>query len=207
MQSVKVFDRYAKEYDEWFKQNKFAYLSELKAIRKLIPNKGLGLEVGVGGGRFAEPCGIEVGIDPSMSMLKLAKERGIKVIQAFGERLPFRDKEFDYILNVVTLCFVDNPEAVIEESRRVLKDGGKLIIGIIDKESFLGKIYQKKDSPFYKVAKFYSASQVIGLLKKHNFKEIVVLQTIFQLPERIRKIEDYKEGYGEGGFVVIKGEK
>jgi ubiquinone/menaquinone biosynthesis C-methylase UbiE len=207
MQSVKVFDRYAKEYDEWFEHNRFAYLSELKAIRRLMPNGGYGLEVGVGGGRFAAPLGVEVGIDPSPNMLKFAKERGIKTIQAVGERLPFRDKEFDYILNIVTLCFVNNPELVIEESRRVLKDKGRIIIGIIDRESFLGRIYQKKDSPFYKVAKFFSAVEVIEILKTYGFREITTLQTIFELPDKIKDVEDYKEGYGEGGFVVIKGEK
>ena len=151
MPTFEVFNRYAKEYDRWYEKSRPAYLSELKAVRKMLPEGGKGLlEVGVGTGRFAHPLGVRVGIDPSFNMLKAAKERGIKVVCARAERLPFRKETFDYILNIVTLCFVDDPGEVILESKRVLKDRGRIIIGIVDKENFLGRAYQKKKSKFYK---------------------------------------------------------
>ena len=34
-----IFDRYYKRYDSWYDRNKFAYLSELKAIKKMMPEK------------------------------------------------------------------------------------------------------------------------------------------------------------------------
>jgi len=55
------------------------YLSELKALKKVILEKKKGLEIGVGTGRFASPLGIEYGIDPSEKMLEIAKKRGVKV--------------------------------------------------------------------------------------------------------------------------------
>jgi len=58
-----VFDTYTEEYEEWFERHKFAYLSEIEALKKVIP-AGKGLEVGVGTGRFAKPLGIDTGIDP-----------------------------------------------------------------------------------------------------------------------------------------------
>ncbi len=85
-----VFDTYTEEYEEWFNKNKFAYLSEIEALKKVIP-AGKGLEVGVGTGRFAEPLGIDIGVDPSENMLKIAKLRGIKTFQGYGENLPFKD--------------------------------------------------------------------------------------------------------------------
>ncbi len=66
-----IFDKRYKKYDAWYKENKFAYLSELEAIRKVLPKKGKGLEIGVGTGRFAAPLGIKFGIDPSEDMIQL----------------------------------------------------------------------------------------------------------------------------------------
>ena len=202
-----VFDNLATKYDEWFDKNEFIYLTELEALRKLVPANGKGLEVGVGTGRFAVPLNISVGIDPSFEMLKIAEERGVDIVSGEGENLPFKDNEFDYVLLMVTLCFVKNPQKVIRESKRVTKNGGKIVVGIIDKESDLGKFYQKKDTLFYTVAKFYTVKECIKLLKKNRFKNIVSYQTIFKLPGEINEIEQIKVGYGEGGFVVISGEK
>ncbi|MDI6794160.1 MAG: methyltransferase domain-containing protein, partial [bacterium] len=118
-----------------------------------------------------------------------------------------KEAEFDYLLLIVTLCFVDDPQAVLAESRRVLKPGGKLIAGIVDKDSFLGRVYQNKNSVFYKAARLYSAREVVELLKANDFKEITTIQTIFSLPENLKEVEPVREGYGQGGFVVISGEK
>ena len=37
-----IFDKYYKEYDAWYDKNEFAYLSELKTIKKLLPKKNNG---------------------------------------------------------------------------------------------------------------------------------------------------------------------
>jgi ubiquinone/menaquinone biosynthesis C-methylase UbiE len=207
---MKIFDIYSKEYDQWYEENKFAYLSELEALKKVVPKKGKGLEIGVGTGRFAQPLGVAFGIDPSKKMLEIAKKRGIKTFVGEGENLPFTDNEFDYVLIVITICFVKKPEKVISEARRVLKNNGKLIIGIVDKNSHLGKFYQEKKRQghrFYKFANFFSAKEIIKLLEKYNFKEIVTYQTIFQSLENIKKVEKPKKGFGKGGFVVVCGKK
>jgi len=207
---MKIFDIYSKEYDQWYEENKFAYLSELEALKKVVPKKGKGLEIGVGTGRFAQPLGVAFGIDPSKKMLEIAKKRGIKTFVGKGENLPFADNEFDYVLIVITICFVKNPEIVISEARRVLKNNGKLIIGIVDRNSHLGKFYQEKKRQghrFYKFANFFSAKEIIKLLEKYNFKEIVTYQTIFQPLENIKKVEKPKKGFGKGGFVVVCGKK
>jgi ubiquinone/menaquinone biosynthesis C-methylase UbiE len=204
-----VFELFPEEYDEWFEEHKLAYLSELEALKRAIPEGGRGLEVGVGTGRFAQPLGIKIGVDPSEKMLEIARKRGIEGILGRGENLPFKDGEFDFVLLAFTLCFVDNPLKVLEEAKRVLKPGGRVIVGIIDKNSKLGKIYQakKEKSKFYKVAKFYSSEEIIDMLSKLDFTDIQALQTISGELESIKEVEAPKEGYGEGGFVVIYGEK
>ena len=133
-----------------------AYLSELEAVKKLIPKKGVGLEIGVGTGRFAEPLGIDVGVDVSEKMIHIAKQRGVDARLGDGENLQFPSNTFDYVVIIVTICFVKSPLNVLKETARVLKPNGNVIIGIIDKNSFLGEYYQKeKKSVFYKYATFF----------------------------------------------------
>ncbi|ENN95876.1 type 11 methyltransferase [Methanocaldococcus villosus KIN24-T80] len=186
------FDKYYKEYDEWFEKNKEIYLKELNALKKYIP-KGKGLEVGVGTGRFAQPLGIKYGLDPSKNMAKLAEERGVKVYIGYAENMPFEDNSFDFILLNTTLCFLKDVEKALKEIKRVLKPGGYLIIGMIDKNSKLGKIYEaKKDkSKFYKDANFFSLDEVIELLKRFGFKDIEY--------ERVRLSEE-----DDGSYVIIR---
>ena len=208
MDKIEIFNKYAEMYDEWYDENKFIYLSEINALRRFIP-KGRGLEIGVGTGRFSIPFNIKYGVDPSKRMSEIAKKRGINVHIGYGENLPYKNNSFDFILITTTLCFVDDPIKVLKESKRVLKPGGRIIIGIIDKDSFLGKIYQskKEGNPFYKHAKFLSAREVIDYLKDLKFRNIEVVQTIFKKLEEINEIEEVKDGYGEGGFVVISATK
>ncbi|NOR48350.1 MAG: methyltransferase domain-containing protein, partial [Methanosarcinaceae archaeon] len=154
MNSIEIFDKYAKEYDEWFDANRFAYVSEIQALKKFVPENSKGLEVGVGTGRFAVPLGIRIGVEPAKAMADISRKRGIEVYEAKAEKLPFDDSSFDFVLIIVTICFVQDPIQALREAKRVLKPGGYIIIGMIDKESFLGKLYEskKKESKFYRHA-------------------------------------------------------
>jgi len=203
----RIYDRSFKRYDEWYEENKFAYLSELEAIKKVLPQKGIGLEIGVGTGRFAAPLGIKYGIDPSEKMLSIASLRGVEIKKSKGENIPFQNSSFDYVAIIFTLCFVTNPKKVLEEAFRVLKKSGKIIIGIIDKNSYLGRHYQNNRGSFYKKAKFFTVEDTAMLIKKAGFHKFSFYQTLFDLPEKITCIENPLKGYGLGGFVVISAVK
>ena len=148
------------------------YVSELLALRPFMPWEGLGLEIGVGSGRFAAPLGVQVGVDPSPAMLAHAAARGLKVIGGVAEKLPFADSSFDHALVVTAICFVDSPAGMLAEARRVLKPSGRLVLGFIDKESALGRNYllHQAESVFYREATFYSADEVARLLVEAGFK-------------------------------------
>ena len=206
MTKIEPFEKHTSKYEEWFERNKFVYESELWAIRKQLPESGEGMEIGVGSGRFAAPLGIKLGVEPSRRMREIAQKKGIKVIDGVAERLPFDDSIFDFVLMVTTLCFVDDIEASFKEAYRVLGPGGSLIIGFIDKNSPIGKIYQqhKEESVFYAIATFYSVTEVVSYFEKAGFKDFVFVQTIFHNLTEIKDIEPIKEGYGEGSFVVVR---
>jgi SAM-dependent methyltransferase len=76
---MQVFETSAQEYDAWFDRHRAVYESELLALKRVIAPGGLGLEIGVGTGRFAAPLGIAVGVEPAAAMADMAWGRGIKV--------------------------------------------------------------------------------------------------------------------------------
>ena len=204
MVRIESFEKYSKEYDEWFIKNQDIYLAELNAIKRLVPSGKFGVEIGVGSGRFALPLGIKVGVDPSKKMAEISRKRGIQVYEAVAEQLPFNDKTFDFVLMVTTICFVDDLVKSFKEAYRVLKTDGFIIVGFVDKESELGKQYQlkKEESKFYRNATFYSVKETIALLRETNFTDVVIKQTVF--PGQTDKIGLIEDGYGVGSFVIIK---
>lgn len=209
MAKIEAFENYFMEYEEWFEKNGFAYESELDAIRLLMPEFKKGLEVGIGTGRFAVPLNIKNGIEPSSKMREIALKLGLNVIDGIAEKLPYKDSSFDMILMVTTICFVDDINKVFKECYRVLQDNGTLLLGFVDRESFLGKIYEahKDKSLFYKNATFYSTGQVVELLADSGFKNFNFSQTIFKGLKDITEKEPVRYGFGEGSFIVIKAEK
>lgn len=68
---VDHFEKTWKSYDEWFESHQALYLTELVALEKAVPS-GLGLEIGVGTGRFAAPLKARFGLDPAIKMLRVA---------------------------------------------------------------------------------------------------------------------------------------
>ena len=203
------FNQYANEYDNWFIPNKYAFLSELRAIKKALPNNGDIIEIGIGSGIFAAPLGIKEGIDPSKTMREKAKKRGVSVIDAVAENLPFADKSKDAVLMVTTICFVDDIYKSFQEVYRVLKNDGHFIIGFVDKNSPIGKSYleHKDENVFYKDAIFWGTEELYKILKDTGLKINKTYQTIFGKIEEINEVQNVMAGYGEGSFVVIKAQK
>jgi len=107
------FDKHADRYDLWFEENRFAYISELEALRSLVPAGARGLEIGSGSARFSEPLGVEFGVDPSMRMNLIARKRGLSVVCGVAESLPFSDGGFEFVLMVTTICYVDERFAML----------------------------------------------------------------------------------------------
>lgn len=210
MPVVTVFEQHAQEYDAWFDAHAAVYQAELAALQKFISGEGLSLEVGVGTGRFAVPLGIRFGIDPSRRMLQLARQRGLRVCQAFGEQLPFRDGQLDVVLLVTVICFVDDVPTLLRELSRVLKPEGQLIVGFINRNSELGRLYEsrKQTSAFYRDARFYPVEKVVAWVKEAGFATIQLCQTLFGGPREFstRGLEG-REGSHNGAFVVLNARK
>jgi ubiquinone/menaquinone biosynthesis C-methylase UbiE len=95
---------------------------------------------------------------------------------------------------------------MLSEAYRVLKPGGGLVIGFIDRTSDLGQHYlaHQAENVFYREATFYSALEVEKLLRDTGFTEPVWVQTLSKTLDETDEIEPLRVGYGQGAFVVIK---
>ena len=203
------FDDLALEYDAWFdKEGSLIFLIEVQAFRRLLPTLPKPwLEIGVGSGRFAQALGIETGLDPSFKLLCMARERGINAFLGRGEQGLFDEESFGTVFLVVTLCFLDSPLEVLKEAKRILIPSGKLVLGLVLKESPWGQFYQQKKEEghrFYRYATFYSCAEVIRNLGQAGFITEKVVSTLFQKPGEVHRTEEPREGYSpDAGFTII----
>jgi SAM-dependent methyltransferase len=209
MAKTDPFDKNVEQFEKWFENNRYVYRSELEALKYFVPGKKRGVEIGIGTGLFAKPLGVKEGIEPSLAMAERAREKGLNVQIGVAEDLPFGDRGFDFALMVTTVCFLDDVEKGFWQVYRILKPGGLFIIGLIDRDSRQGQRYlkNKDSSTFYKIAEFYSTSQVLQILDRTGFKNPDVIQTVFGDLKEINTVQPFEQGHGKGGFVVIKAAK
>jgi ubiquinone/menaquinone biosynthesis C-methylase UbiE len=136
-------------------------------------------------------------------MLKLAKKRKIQVVQGFGENLPFKNESFHFIQIVFTMEFIDDSHHFLKEAVRTLKKNGALILAFIDRKSRWGQYYQQNSSR-RKFSHPPSPGEILEIFKRIGMEFQEAFQSLFQPPPDIRKKEDPRKGFGQGGFVVLR---
>jgi len=209
MPKTEPFDREPEKYDRWYQRHRSVFEAEFKAIEAYIPSAATGLEIGAGSGRFSLALGIQVGIEPSLSLRVIAARRGLDIVAGVAELLPFDGACFDYALIVTAVSFLDDVLASFRECHRVLKPDGRLIIGFIDRLSPLGRRYRerKNRNDFYREAVFLSVDEITDYLKQAGFGYFQYRQTIFDDVENPNHPQPVSEGYGQGSFVVVAARK
>jgi ubiquinone/menaquinone biosynthesis C-methylase UbiE len=210
MIKVKSFEEHVKDYDSWYDENEAMFESEAEALREMLPIGDLrGIEIGVGTGRFALALGLKEGVEPLEAMRLMALERGIEVMPAEAEHLPYKDMQFDFVLMAYCISYIMDVHTALKEVNRVLKHDGAFILGFIEKNSAIGRHYAQKrqSSVFYRQAIFYSVDKLQEELKRSGFKKFEFRQTLFGNFDEITEFQPSQEGYDKGSYIVIKAQK
>jgi SAM-dependent methyltransferase len=140
------------------------------------------LEIGFGPGYLTKQIadtlsnGHIEGVDFSATMLEKAaktnnehiKTGRVKLHQGDSKHLPMSDNTFDKLCTVNTIYFLDNPVTYFIEMLRVLKAGGRLVIGFRDKEQ-LENVALSND-----VFTLYTRQEVAQMLEKAGFSNIII---------------------------------
>jgi SAM-dependent methyltransferase len=110
------------------------------------------LDIACGAGQLTIPAakrGIRVtGLDLAQNLVDQAnaraKEEGldIQIIQGDAEDLPFEDESFDVALSLIGSMFAPRPERVAAEMLRVVRPGGKIVMGNWTPAGHVGQMFK-----------------------------------------------------------------
>jgi ubiquinone/menaquinone biosynthesis C-methylase UbiE len=135
------------------------------------------LEIGFGGGDLIQklvatgkPSQV-VGVERSPAALSVCQRRFHRLITqgtvelhlASAESLPFADHHFDQVCTVNTLYFWSDAPRILAECYRVLKPGGRLVVG------YASKAYLDEQGLTQQGFTAYEAAEVEALLQTAGF--------------------------------------
>jgi ubiquinone/menaquinone biosynthesis C-methylase UbiE len=135
------------------------------------------LEIGFGNGKHflqyfnAEPGLSLTGVDFSKDMCKEAKLRNKHLINegklsihcSDTSSLPFKDNEFDFIVAINVIYFLDPPDVHLREIRRVLKSEGTFLLGYRPRHSVEHLEFTKHNFTLYET------DELIQLIESNGF--------------------------------------
>jgi len=202
-----LFDRKADTYDSWYMTPLGAYEDELE---NALVSKHVGvvrgktvLDVGCGTGlysiRLSESGADVTAVDISSKMIEIARrkaqDRGqyIWYDQADMAKLPYENRTFDMVVSITTLEFSADPLLALMEMARVLRPGGKLVVGVLNNDSPWADARReraKRDESIYGAAHFLSSSDLRLLFHRTGtFGAMTMESCIYILPDE-DKFED-----------------
>jgi 2-polyprenyl-3-methyl-5-hydroxy-6-metoxy-1,4-benzoquinol methylase len=145
------------------------------------------LDVGCGDGELALELArhgaIVTGLDADPAMIAAAQRRieiasiQMQLIEAQAERLPFGDEIFDRVVAVTVLCFVRDAKRAIAEMARVLRPGGRLVIGELGYWSLWAAYRRVRGwlgNPTWRAARFRTAKELRDLMQDAGLKEVEI---------------------------------
>jgi len=210
---VEAFNTVSKVYDDWYNhpQGRQVFQAEKNAIEEMIPNKGLGLEIGAGTGVFAESLKNEgrtiLCLDPSPGMLSKARARRLHCILGVGDLLPFRRSSIDFSYMVTVLEFVDEPIALLREIGRNTRKETPLVVLFINSESSWGDLYRRvgdRGDIVFRHARLFTLEEMKSMLLKAGYVLMDALGTLVSSPTRAVVDQNLVEPSDKCGVIVIK---
>ena len=154
------------------------------------------LDVGCGDGTLAAVCARNgaariFGCDPDPRMVTRAQDRAMRgnfriaLAVARSQALPFPDSSFDVVTCITVLTFVADANNAIREMARVLRPGGRLVIGDLSKWSLWAvrrRIRGWFGAKMWQEARFRTAKEVATLAEDAGLEVGLIKGAIFFPP-------------------------
>ena len=156
------------------------------------------LDVGCGDGmlsvRLAQAGADVTGVDKNRRMLAAARHQAeeassqIAFVGGDAQALPFDDRSFDIVVSVTMLCFVPEPERSVREMARVLRQGGRLVLGELGRFSLWAvrrRIAGWLGSRTWRAARFRTASELMSLAASTGLEVEQVRGAVYYPPSEL----------------------
>lgn len=186
-------------YADWRRSTLGRITDELEQkllLDRVGPAQGLRiLDVGCGDGVLATTlaaAGAQVtGLDASADMLAAARRRAdaagvaLELIEGEAEHLPFPDASFDVVLSVATLCFSGDPDRPVRGMARVLRPGGRLVLGELGRWNAWSAVRRVKGwlgSSVWRAASFRTRRELSVIVHQAGLEGVAVTGAIFYPP-------------------------
>ncbi|MFQ5426634.1 MAG: class I SAM-dependent methyltransferase [Gaiellales bacterium] len=167
----------------------------------LPPVRGRALDLGCGEGRVArdlEALGYDVAaVDASPTMVEHARAASprLEVVAAEAAAMPFADASFDLVVAFMSLMNVDDLDAVVAETARVLVPAGLLCIAMTHPLNTAGSFASEGEAAPFVIEEPYFEERTVS----HETRRAGLAVT---LHDRHRPLERYTEALAASGFVV-----
>lgn len=171
--------------------NRYKLLRRMKqifsAIQSYKPGQGLSLlEIGAADGILLEflhrnlRLHKAIGIDSSLECIQLAKDKSVNLVQAIGEKIPFRKDCFDIAIAASVIDHLTDVNMFLDEVHRVLKSNGILVLtAIVPFYDRLANI-TGFDKGLHPHIRTFNTLELKNLLEENRFKTLVAER--FALP-------------------------
>lgn len=165
------------------------WLEEIAKYLPATPDLSI-LDLGCGTGRFTAPLARRfaarvIGLDLSKRMLALAArtlgDSGAVLVQGAAETMPFSDRSFDVVFVSMVLHHIRSSPRAIDEVRRVIKPGGKLLIRTASLETMDSYLWASffPEGARIEASRVLSRAEIRNLLSASGFTldaELAVVQ-------------------------------
>lgn len=179
----RLFDKFSPNYDEYWSNGIISVKEIVKNVSHMLEEATNILDVGCSTGFHTSLLANTtlahhvVGIDFSTGMLSIARKNSdsdysISLVAADVENLPFKDNSFDGISCCFVITLLNKNRAALREMRRVLIEGGKIVI--VDMEQYgkklgNGQYFFPMPPEIERIRKPLNCYQVEKIMKKSGF--------------------------------------
>ncbi len=177
-----AFNEASREYDRWYDTPLGGAADRIEKALMLAaaePQPGEdALDLGADTGQLSlqlARLGLNVtGVDVSPGMLAAAEKkaaaeglRRCRFLQGDASHLPFPSESFDLVTVLTALEFFPEPAQALREAWRTLRPGGRLVVGVIHRDSAWGEVYRQAaeaGDPVFSQAHLFGRQDLAPLL-------------------------------------------